>query len=229
MTEARIGLIGGLSWASTSSYYQYLNEMFDDDANQWSKPPIVIDSIDFGRIVALQQIGDWAATGAILVDSAQRLERAGATVLGIGANTMHINFDQVQDSVSIPVIDVRTAVATEVLAMEEHSVALLGTKYLLNATFYSDKLEAQGVASIRPSTTQIDRLQTIIFDELTKGIASDSARIFLHDVALSCIERGARVVALCCTEFGLLMGENEDFLVVDSTKAHVRALLEAIH
>jgi aspartate racemase len=228
VTEARIGLIGGLSWASTSSYYQYLYEMFDDDANEWSKPPIVIDSIDFGRIVALQRIGDWSATGSILVDSAQRLERAGATVLGIGANTMHINYDQVQDAVNVPVIDVRTAVATEVLAMNEHSVALLGTKYLLDGTFYSDQLEALGVASIRPSTTQIDRLQTIIFDELTNGIANDSARIFLHDVALSCIERGARVIALCCTEFGLLMNESEEFPVVDSTKAHVRALLAAI-
>jgi aspartate racemase len=90
--EARIGLIGGLSWESTSSYYRYFHEMFDGGVNEWSQPSLVIDSIDFATIVAMQQRGDWDGTGA---DSARRLERAGATVLGIGANTMHINFDVV--------------------------------------------------------------------------------------------------------------------------------------
>src|SRR5579863_7900866 len=112
MTESRIGIIGGLSWESTASYYRYFNELYVG-ANEWSQPQLLIDSVDFGAIVPLQREGNWGATGDILAASARRLERAGATVLGIGANTMHVNFDHVQRSVSIPVVDVRDAVAKE--------------------------------------------------------------------------------------------------------------------
>ncbi len=228
MRDARIGLIGGLSWESTSSYYRYLNEMFEGGLNEWSQPPLIIDSVDFGSIVTMQQKGDWDGTGEVLADSARRLERAGATVLGIGANTMHVNFDVVRDAVSIPVIDVRDEIAREVLALGHSSIALLGTKYLIDATFYSDRLASLGVVSVRPSTEQTNRLQTIIFDELTRGIVTNDSRRYLKAVALSCLNQGAQVVGLCCTEFGLLMNEEASFPVIDSTKAHVRALLKAI-
>jgi aspartate racemase len=228
MPDARIGLIGGISWESTSSYYRYFNEMFNGGVNEWSQPSLVIDSIDFGAIVTMQQQGDWDGTGAVLADSARRLEQAGATVLGIGANTMHINFDVVQAAVSIPVIDVRDAIAREVLALGHSSIALLGTKYLIDKTFYSDRLAALGVDSIRPSPEQADRLQRIIFDELTRSVVTNESRKYLKAVAVDCLNRGAQVVGLCCTEFGLLMNEEASFPVIDSTRAHVRALLRAL-
>src|SRR6202044_1925094 len=103
MTESRIGIIGGLSWESTAAYYRYFNELFSG-ANEWSQPQLLIDSVDFGAIVPLQGEGNWEATGEILAASARRLERAGATVLGIGANTMHMNFARVQESVAVPVV-----------------------------------------------------------------------------------------------------------------------------
>jgi len=226
MSESRIGIIGGLSWESTASYYRYFNELFFG-ANEWSQPQLLIDSVDFGAIVPLQREGNWEATGAILAASAQRLERAGATVLGIGANTMHVNFAQVQDAVAVPVVDVRDAVAKESLDKGHHTMALLGTKYLVEGDFYSDRLYELGVTSIKPSEEQTERLQFIIFSELTRGIMTKGSRAYLREVASSCLERGASIVGLCCTEFGMLMSEEESFPVIDSTKAHVRALLAA--
>ena len=226
MTEARIGIIGGLSWESTASYYRYFNELYVG-ANEWSQPQLLIDSVDFGAIVPLQREGNWDATGEILAASAQRLERAGATVLGIGANTMHRNFARVQRAVTIPLVDVRDAVAKESLGRGHHTIALLGTKYLIEGEFYSDRLRDLGVTAIKPTEEQIERLQFIIFSELTRGIVTKGSRAYLREVASSCLDRGASIVGLCCTEFGMLMSEDEPFPVIDSTKAHVRALLAA--
>jgi aspartate racemase len=108
------------------------------------------------------------------------------------------------------------------------SIALLGTKYLIDKTFYSDRLAALGVDSIRPSPEQADRLQRIIFDELTRSVVTNESRKYLKAVAVDCLNRGAQVVGLCCTEFGLLMNEEASFPVIDSTRAHVRALLRAL-
>ena len=226
MSESRIGLIGGLSWESTASYYRYFNELFVG-ANEWSQPQLVIDSVDFGAIVPLQREGNWEATGEILAASAKRLELAGATVLGIGANTMHINFAQVQDAVAIPVVDVRDAVAKESLGNGHHTIGLLSTKYVIERDFYSERLHELGVSTIKPTEEQTERLQFIIFSELTRGVVTHGSRAFLREVASSCLERGASIVGLCCTEFGMLMSEVESFPVIDSTKAHVRALLAA--
>jgi len=226
MTEARIGIIGGLSWESTASYYRYFNELYVG-ANEWSQPQLLIDSVDFGAIVPLQREGNWDATGEILAASAERLERGGATVLGIGANTMHRNFARVQHAVAIPLVDVRDAVAKESLGRGHHTIALLGTKYLIDGEFYSARLHDLGVTSVKPTEEQTERLQFIIFSELTRGIVTKGSRAYLREVASSCLDRGASIVGLCCTEFGMLMSEDEAFPVIDSTKAHVRALLAA--
>ena len=226
MTDTRIGIIGGLSWESTASYYRYFNEFFVG-ANEWSQPQLLIDSVDFGAIVPLQREGQWDATGEILAASAQRLERAGATVLGIGANTMHVNFARVQRAVAVPAVDVRDAVAKESLGLGHHTIALLGTKYLIEGAFYSDRLRELGVDSVKPTEEQTERLQFIIFSELTRGVVTKGSRAYLREVASTCLDRGASIVGLCCTEFGMLMSEDEAFPVIDSTKAHVRALLAA--
>lgn len=227
MSQGVIGIIGGMSWESTSSYYTALHQLARSKTNAWSQPRVIIDSLDFGSIVPLQQSGDWDGTGRMLADSAKRLEGAGATVLAISANTMHINYEQVAAAVSIPVLDMRVAVANEVLASGHSSLALLGTKYLMTKDFYSNALEASGVRVVLPNTEQIDRLQSIIFEELTLGVIRSESRQYFHEVAAECRARGAEVIGLCCTEFGLLMSEKESFPVIDSTMAHVRALLAA--
>jgi aspartate racemase len=224
----RIGLIGGLSWESTACYYRYINQFYVGPS-PWSQPPVLIDSLDMGEIVECQTSDNWARSGEILSDAARRLVAGGASVLGIGANTMHKNYDDVVRAVSCPVVDVRESVADEVKARGGERVGLLGTRYVIEQDFYARGVAAHGVDVVRPDQPSTEELQRIIFEELTQGIFSDSSRGTLLEIGADLIARGADVVGLCCTEFGLLVGEDDaPFGLVDSTKAHVRALLSAL-
>ncbi len=222
---ARIGLIGGLSWEATACYYRYFNQ-FHVGPSPWSQPLVVIDSLDMADIVVHQRSGDWEGAGATLADAARRLVAAGAQVVAIGANTMHRNYDHVVAAVECPVVDIRRSVAEEVRALGGASVGLLGTRYVIEQDFYCDGLVDAGVAVLRPDESATAELQRIIFDELTQGRLHESSRETLVEIGASLVARGADVVGLCCTEFGLLLDESDaPYAVVDSTKAHVRALL----
>ncbi|MHB8380379.1 MAG: aspartate/glutamate racemase family protein [Acidimicrobiales bacterium] len=223
----RIGLIGGVSWESTASYYSLLNMLTAQRYGAWKQPPLLIDSLDFSEIVGYQQREDWSSLGTILADSARRLDSGGATVIAIGANTMHKNFDDVVNAVSIPVVDIRDALACEVRALGASSMSLLGTKYVTDGDFFSSHLERAGVKIVKPTTDQIDVLHSIIFDELTQGVVTEASRNAFIDIAADCRSRGGDVVGLCCTEFGLLLGQDDaPWPIVDSTVAHVKALLD---
>lgn len=222
----RIGLIGGLSWESTASYYRLLNQATAASRGPWQQPHVLIDSLNFADVVALQRAGEWAATGEMMADSARRLEAGGADVLAIGANTMHINIDEVRAAVAIPVLDVRDAIVDDVTALGSSSVTLLGTRYVMEMDFYSSYLEGRGLTVVRPRAAQIDELQRIIFEELTQGIVNARSAEGFRQIAEECRARGGEVVALCCTEFGMLVDESSaPWPVVDSTAAHVRSLL----
>ena len=224
--SSRIGIIGGMSWESTSAYYRLLNELHDRADDPWSQPRVLIDSVEFGQIVDFQRSGDWDAAGAVLADSARRLVDAGATVLGIGANTMHKCIDAVRDAVDVPLVDVRDAMAAAITARGGDSLTLLGTAYVVQQRFYSDHLEALGITVVKPSDDQAAVLQRIVYDELTRGIVLDQSRAEFIEIAESCRARGGDIVGLCCTEFGMLVSEdNAPFPFLDSTVVHVRALL----
>ena len=226
MANSRIGLIGGISWESTAEYYRLLNQLVDKSAGPHTQPEVVIDSQNFEVNVALQRAQDWDACNEIYIDAAKRLESAGATVLGLCANTAHRGFEVVQASVSIPMIDIRVAMAQEVKSMGETSMALLGTKPTMATNHYSSRLEELGVKVVKPTNEEMDDLQRIIFDELTLGVFTDSSRQRFIDIAENCVNQGAGVVGLCCTEFGLLLnGHTTSFRTIDSVAAHVRALL----
>ncbi|NNN08251.1 MAG: amino acid racemase [Acidimicrobiaceae bacterium] len=225
---SRIGLIGGLSWEATASYYRYFNELHVGPS-PWSQPPVLIDSIDMGTIVELQRVQDWTQTGLIMADAARRLVAGGANVLGIGANTMHRNFAEVVAVVECQVIDIRVCVAREVIALGGKSVGVMGTAYVIEQEFYASAIEECGVEVLRPDAHQTSDLQRIIYDELTQGVVSSTSRERLLEIASSLVARGADVVGLCCTELGLLVDESGgEFAVIDSTKAHVRSLLDAL-
>lgn len=215
-----------MSWESTSAYYRLLNELYVVAQSPWAQPHVIIDSLDFAEVVELQQSGDWATSGRILAESARRLERSGAQVIAITANTMHVNAPEVRDAISVPLIDIRDSIATSVKAKDANSLALLGTKYVIEKDFYSSHIEGAGVKVIEPTLTQTDELQRIIFDELTQGIVTNKSRETLIGIAQDCRARGGEIVALCCTEFGLLLDEESSpFPYVDSTTEHVRTLL----
>jgi aspartate racemase len=224
----RIGLIGGLSWESTAVYYRLLNQSTAQRLGAWQQPQVLIDSLNFADIVHLQSRGEWAAMGEMMAHSARRLELGGADVVGICSNTMHASYDEVRRAVSIPVVDVRDAVAARVRTLDHQSISLLGTKYLVESDFYSSALEREGIRVIKPSSEQTDELQRIIYDELTQGVVNEASREWLIEVAGECRSRGGDVVGLCCTELGLLVDEsNAPWPFVDSTVAHVQSLLNS--
>ena len=203
------------------------NRLTAEALGPWVQPRLIIDSLDFSEIVGLQEDGDWESTGEILADSARRLEAGGATVLGIGANTMHMNAQAVSDAVSIPVVDVRDAMVSQLLAMGASSLSLLGTKYVMAEDFYSQHLERRGVTVVKPLGDEIDELQSMIYDELTQGVVSERSRDRFLAIAQGCRSRGGDVVGLCCTEFGMLVNQdNAPWPFIDSTYAHVKALLD---
>ncbi len=216
-----------MSWESTASYYRLLNEMTAAIAGPWEQPRLLIDSVNFADVVALQHEGDWVATGELLAASARRLEAAGADVLAICANTMHRNAEEVRDAVRIPLVDIRDALATQIAGLGARSVALLGTRYLWSDSSYDRRLEQLGLRVVKPTASQAEELHTIIYDELTRGRIETRSRDRFMEIASDCRERGGDVVGLCCTEFGLLVdAETAPWPCVDSTVAHVRALLQ---
>ncbi|HEY5104765.1 MAG TPA: amino acid racemase [Acidimicrobiales bacterium] len=222
----RIGLIGGLSWESTASYYALLNQLTAQQHGSWKQPLLMIDSVDFSEIVALQRAGDWTEATKVMVDSALRLEAGGATVLAICANTMHISYDEIAGAVSIPVIDIRDALVTSVRDLGGSTLILLATKYVMEGTFFTEHIERLGLNVVIPQAHEMDELQSMIYDELTQGIVRESSRSRFMEIASNCQARGGDVVGLCCTEFGLYVnGDNAPWPYVDSTLAHVKTLL----
>jgi len=216
-----------MSWESTSTYYSLFNQLTAERAGPWVQPALLIDSVNFDEIVALQQVGDWSGTGRVLADCARRLEAGGATVLGIGANTMHVNFQDVVDAVTIPAVDIRDVMIKSLSDLGATSISLLGTRYVMEGDFYSSHLEAGGVTVVKPMSNEIDELQAIIFDELTQGVVTEKSRQRFFEIAQRCRTRGGDIVGLCCTEFGMLANErNAPWPYIDSTVAHVRALLD---
>lgn len=221
-----IGLVGGISWESTAVYYKLLNQLSPRTTNQWQQPRLLIESLDFGQFVPLTNDERWDEVGELLTSAAQRLEQAGATVIALGANTAHRVYGQVASGVAVPVLDVRVAVAEKLRALGLNSLSLLGTRFTMHGGFYAEKLRALGIDVVVPTTEQTQELTRIIYDELTVGIVNEDSRESFIQIAQACRELGGEAVGLCCTEFGLLVNENNaPFPFVDSTVAHVEALI----
>jgi len=221
-----IGLIGGMSWESTAEYYRLFNQLLEKKENLWHQPRLIIDSLDFGKLVPLTQQQRWDEVEVELLASAQRLIVAGAEVLILGANTAHISFDSLSQRLPVPMVDVRQAIADQVKGMGARSLALLGTKYVMGENFYRDKLSELGITVITPHDSDQDFLQHLIYQELSQGVFSNSSRAKFIEIAQRCIDQGAEVVGLCCTEFSLLIGDAPvPFRFIDSTRVHVETVL----
>jgi aspartate racemase len=140
---------------------------------------------------------------------------------------MHVNYQVVCDAVSLPVVDVRDAMVSQLTAMGASSLSPLGTKYVMQDSFYPQHLEGRGVTVVKPLADEIDDLQSMIYGELTQGVVTEISRNRFLAIAQGCRSRGGSVIGLCCTEFGMLVNaDNAPWRFIDSTYAHVKALLE---
>ena len=225
-----IGLLGGMSWESTVTYYQKINRIVNERLGGHHSAKIILHSVDFDEIVRLNHAGDWEGTAAILTDAAESLERAGAEILVICANTMHKMAPQIQHRVNLPLIHVVDATADVIRGAGIQTVGLLGTKFTMEQEFYKGRLEDQhDLTVIVPEQADRQIVHRVIYDELCQGKVVDTSRDQYRRIAANLIERGAQGVILGCTEIGLLIGDQDVTVpTFDTTAIHARATFNEV-
>ena len=225
-----IGLIGGMSWESTATYYQVINTVIKNQLGGLHSAKIVLYSVDFSEIEACQAKGDWDRSADILSAAAQNLEKAGADFIVICTNTMHKVAPQIQQKIRIPIIHIADATAEKLKEQGIHKVALLGTKYTMQQAFYKERIRQSGIEVVIPGENDVETVNRIIYDELCLGTIKDSSRKEYIRIIDSLKEQGAQGVILGCTEIGLLVSQGDSPLpVFDTTQIHAcKAAMKAI-
>jgi aspartate racemase len=224
-----IGLLGGMSWESTALYYRLINEGVSRRLGGLHSARIVLVSVDFEEIEAMQRAGDWDAAGAALTAAARRVEAGGADFLLICTNTMHKVAPQVQAAIDIPLLHIADATAARIKDAGIETIGLLGTKFTMEEDFYRGRLVDQhGLNVLVPPKPDRDLVHAIIYDELCLGQVKDASR----DVYLRIMEdlrsRGAEGVIEGCTEIVMLVQQNHtEIPLFDTTSIHAEAAVAA--
>lgn len=223
-----IGLIGGMSWESTVTYYQAINEYVRETLGGLHSAKLLMYSVDFAEIERCQSAGEWEKSGEILADAAKRLESAGADFILICTNTMHKVAPQVQRSLDIPILHIADATADALLKSGIRKTALLGTKYTMTQDFYKGRLMVRGIDVVVPNAQEIEEVNRVIYEELCLGIISEDSRTKLKNIIARLKEEdGAQAVILGCTEIGLLIRAEDSALpVFDTTLIHAHAAVQ---
>ncbi len=222
-----VGLLGGMSWESTATYYRVLNELARSALGGLHSAKLLLHSFDFAEMESLQQNGEWQRAARQLCEAAQGLERAGADCLLIATNTMHRVADEVQSAISIPLLHIADCTAHAIKAQGAFRPALLGTRYTMEQDFYRGRLQLQhGLQVALPDPGEREQVHRTIYEELCRGqINPDSRQAFLKIVA-NARDKGADSVILGCTEIGLLLSSADfDIPVFDSTRIHAEAAM----
>ncbi|WP_461215961.1 aspartate/glutamate racemase family protein [Lacticaseibacillus sp. GG6-2] len=219
-----IGLLGGMSWESTVTYYQAINQYVQARLGGVHSAKMVITSGDFAELAAMQERGDWDAASAWLNAQAKALQKAGADFLIIGANTMHKVAPQLQAAVALPVLHIADATIAALQKAGITKVGLLGTKYTLTQAFYKDRIKAAGIDVLTPHAAEIDTVNHIIYAELCAGQIVPASKATLLDLIADMQAAGAQGVILGCTELDLLVKATDVTLpVFDTTLIHAQA------
>lgn len=222
-----IGLIGGMSWESTAHYYRILNQETAARQGGLHSAPLIVHSVDFAPIAAMQSAGEWDRAGDQLNRIALGLQQAGAEVLGLATNTMHVVADRLTTGVNIPFIHIADPTADALLADGFGTIGLLGTRFTMEMGFYKDRLAARGLNVLIPETERTN-LNGIIYDELCKGVVREESRRIYVNAIERLAARGAEAVILGCTEIGMLIDDSISPLpCYDTTDLHARALVSA--
>jgi aspartate racemase len=225
----KLGLIGGMSWFSTRTYYEHINRLVNARIDHNASAPLLIESLDFSSLAGISSAEDWARASDLLKDSAQRLEAAGATALMIGANSMHKVYDDVAAAVSVPIIHIAECVGQRMADKGVRRAALLGTRNVMIDSFYRQKLIARDIELLPPEMKDVDALDRIIYQELIKGKASRQSERELKTIITNLAQDGAEAVVLGCTELEMIVDVDANVLpIYDCTRIHAEAAVEWI-
>jgi aspartate racemase len=220
-----IGVLGGMTWVSTTEYYRALNTLAAERLGGIHSARLALVSVDMDPIAELMAAGDWDEAGRLLAADARAVEAAGAELFILATNSLHNAWDAIVADLTIPSIHIGDA-ARAVLREDGHArVGLLGTRYTMELPFLRDRL---GVQVLVPEQDDRIELQRIVFEELALGTFRDESRAFFVDLIRSLAEQGASAVLLACTEFGLLVGPDDvELPLYDTAKLHVAAAIDA--
>ena len=229
--QKTIGLLGGMSWESTATYYRELNEGIKTKLGGLHSAKICMVSVDFEEIEKLQHIGDWDGTAVILSEAAMAIEKGGADFLLICTNTMHKVAPQIEANISIPVLHIVDATAQRLREAGIKKVGLLGTRFTMEQDFYKGRLvEKYGIDVIVPNEPEREDVHSVIYNELCLGTIDQNSREKYLKIIAQLAANGAEAVILGCTEIALLVKQNHTATpLYDTTAIHAeQAVLEAL-
>jgi aspartate racemase len=219
----RIGILGGISYESTASYYRLIHEKYYERRGDYHYPEVVVYSLDFQRFTDLEN-GDREAYIEYIVEGVRGLEAAGAEFVVMAANSPHAVYDEVSDAASVPMLSIAEATMNRAEDMGLRRLLLLGIKFTMQGTFYRDAGARHGVQVVTPSEPEQDEVDRIVFSELVLGICKDESRRRLLDIVGAYPVDG---VILGCTELPLILGQVDSELpLLDTVDIHVEAALD---
>lgn len=204
-----IGLIGGMSWESTTEYYQLINEEVKKRLGGLHSAKCLLYSVDFEEIERYQAKGEWDKAGILLGDVASSLEKAGADFIVICTNTMHKVIKYIEEKISIPILHIADATANEIKKTKITTVGLLGTKYTMEQDFYKSRIESHGIKVLIPNKEDREIVNKVIYEELCLGEIQQASRDYFKKVIKNLVNEGAEGIILGCTEIGLLVKQED--------------------
>ena len=221
-----IGILGGMSAASTQIYYKKLCSLTAARLGGLHSPDLIIRSLNFAEIEELQNKGAWIEAGERLNEEAKHLEACGAEILVLATNTMHKLSDQMMQGVSIPMIHIADATAEAITKARLKSPALIATKFTMEHSFYTDRLIASGLDPVLPDVASRQIIHDIIYTELCLNITTEASETIFRDIARKLMVEGADSLILGCTEVCILLDQNNvDVPVFDTTSIHCESVL----
>lgn len=223
-----IGILGGMSAASTQTYYRLLCEMTRDRLGPMHSPELLIRSLDFAPIAAAQAAGDWAGLGRLLNREAKALEAGGAGLIVLATNTMHKLAGEMMAGVSVPLVHIADATAAAIRAAGLGRPGLMATAFTMEQEFYTGRLRAAGLAPLVPGVEDRAETHRIIYEELVRDVVTEPSRLAYEGIAARLAGAGADCLILGCTEVGMLLNQgNVAVPVFDTVKVHCAAALDA--
>jgi len=225
----KLGLIGGMSWLSTRTYYEHINRLVQAERGKQASAPLLIESLDFSDLVRLSSDEDWDRASAVLCESARRLESAGATALVIGANSMHKVYDAAAACVSVPIIHIAECVGERMAECKVKRAALIGSRNVMMEDFYRERLIAHDVALLPPHNDDVTALDLIIYDELMQGRSTRKSEREVRTIIVRFEQAGAQAIVLGCTELEMIVDVDANVLpIYDCTRIHAEAAAQWI-
>lgn len=225
----KLGLIGGMSWASTALYYEHLNRGVRNRLGGRHSAPLVIESLDFEPIARAQSDGDWDGLGDMLADTAVRLVGAGAEGIILCSNTMHKLYDRIADAVGVPVLHIGDVTAEAMKREGVRRAALIGTRFTMSESFLRARFQGHGIDLAVPDPEQMAEIDRIIFNELVMGEASVQSKRTLKTFLTEMQQAGNEAVVLGCTELVMIVNPTSNVLpIFDTTSLHAEAALSWI-